>query len=288
MRKILYVVMIALMSVITFSNSSCTRIDAGHVGVKFNLYGSDKGIDNIAEVSGMVWFNPITQRVFETPTFVQIATWTADSREGSKDNEELVLTTSDGLEVRLDVSLVYRVNSENAVPIFVKYREPLDVVSKTVLRSFTRDGFNDAAANFTAEEVYSERAKFENMADSMVRSILEPEGFTVERIILLNNIRLPQSVSTNIEAKVNAKQIALQKEQELAQAVADANKKIETARGQAESMKIQADAERYAYEQKQRALTPLLIQQQFLEKWDGSYGTGNVFGQGPLLFKNIQ
>lgn len=34
---------------------SCTRIDAGHEGIKVNLYGSNKGVDNVELCTGMVW-----------------------------------------------------------------------------------------------------------------------------------------------------------------------------------------------------------------------------------------
>jgi len=279
-------VVLILMGLLT----SCgyERIDAGHVGIKVNLYGNEKGVDDVLEVTGAQWYNPIKTKIYETPTFVQNVVWTHDQREGSRHNEEFRLTTKDGMTVGIDISLNYRVLPDNAVSIFKKYRKPLQEVANTVLRNYTRDGYNTAAANFTAEEMYANRKKFENLADSLVNEILIKEGFTVENIVLVNAIRLPRSVSSSIEAKVKAKQIALQKEQELAQAKADANKKIEDARGRAESMKIEADAQRYAYEQKQRALTPLLVQQQFIEKWNGDYGTGNVFGQGPVLYKNIK
>ena len=272
------------------STTSCgyTRIEAGHVGIKVNLYGDDKGVDQVAEVTGAQWYNPIRTQIFEFPTFVQNAVWTSDTRESNDTDEGFKLTTADGLEVQLDVSLNYRVNPENAIDIFKKFRKPLDEVSATVLRNYTRDGYNEAASYFTAEQIYSERQRFKQLADSFAIRTLEKEGFTVEKIVLLNSIRLPASVQKNIEDKINARQLALKKEMELEQATADANKRIEEARGRAESMKIEADAERYAYEQKQKALTTLLVQQQFLDKWDGSYGTGNVFGDGPLLYKNIK
>ena len=283
MKKTIFGLFLGLL-ILSLNSCGYERIDAGHVGIKVNLYGNDKGVDNVTEVTGAIWFNPIKTKIYETPTFVQNAIWTADKREGSPNNDEFILTTIDGMEVKMDVSLNYRVESNNAVNIFKKYRKPLSEVSTTVLRTYTRNGYNTAASYYTAEEIYSNRKEFEKLADSLVRSILEPEGFTVEKLVLVNSIRLPESVKKSIEAKVNAKQIALQKEQELAQAAADANKKIEDARGEAESMKIKADAERYSYEQKQRSLTPLLVQQQFIEKWDGKLP---VYGQTPALFKTI-
>ena len=42
---------------VMFSVSSCyTRIDAGHEGIKVNLYGDSKGVDDVELVSGAVWY----------------------------------------------------------------------------------------------------------------------------------------------------------------------------------------------------------------------------------------
>jgi len=289
MKKSKLITVLIIFISMTFLMSSCgyERIDAGHVGIKVNLYGDDKGVDNVVEVTGAQWYNPIKTQIYETPTFVQNAIWTASETEGSEDNEEFRLTTKDGMTVKLDIALNYRVPGHNAVAIFKKFRKPLDEVANTVLRNYTREGYNTAASYFTAEEIYAERQAFERLADSLATCILEAEGFVVEKLILVNEIRLPDAIKGSIENKVEAKQIALTKESELQQTTADANKLIEKARGVAESMKIKADAEAYAYQTKNRVLSPLLIQQQFIERWDGHYGTGNVFGSGALIYKNI-
>lgn len=46
----------------------CERIDAGHAGVKVELYGSDRGVQDVELVTGMVWYNRITTAL---PTFVK-------------------------------------------------------------------------------------------------------------------------------------------------------------------------------------------------------------------------
>lgn len=53
MKKI-YLFMLALIALVT---SSCgyERIDAGYEGIKVNLYGDDKGVDDVSMVTGMVW-----------------------------------------------------------------------------------------------------------------------------------------------------------------------------------------------------------------------------------------
>ena len=51
--------------------NSCERVDAGHVGVKVNMYGDNKGVDDVVAVTGMVFYNPITTKIYEFPTFIQ-------------------------------------------------------------------------------------------------------------------------------------------------------------------------------------------------------------------------
>ena len=56
---------------LTFLFFSCERIDAGHVGVKVNQYGDNKGVDDVVAVTGMVFYNPFTTAIYEFPTFIQ-------------------------------------------------------------------------------------------------------------------------------------------------------------------------------------------------------------------------
>ena len=61
----------ALLLVCCCSTSCYTRVDAGHEGIKVNLYGDDKGVDGVELVTGAVWYNGFTTAVYEYPTFVQ-------------------------------------------------------------------------------------------------------------------------------------------------------------------------------------------------------------------------
>ncbi|MCS7004250.1 MAG: SPFH domain-containing protein [Cytophagales bacterium] len=266
-------------------SSSCTRIDAGHVGIRVNLYGSERGVDDVTEVTGIVWYNPLTTRIYEVPTYVQNAVYTRDESEGSYTNEEFRVTSKDGLIASFDVSLNYLTPPENVVKIFKKYRKPVYELEKTVLRNYLRDAFNKTASQFTADMLYERRAEFEAISDSLIRAILEPEGFVIEQVVILNELRLPESVVENINQKVAATQIAIKKQQEVAQARADADKKIEEARGEAESLLIRARAEAEANRLRQQTLNQLIIQQKWIEKWDGKLP---VYGEVPKLWKGVE
>lgn len=283
-------IMLILLSIV-----GCNRIDAGHVGIKVNLYGSNKGVSDITEVTGMVWYNKWYTAVYEVPTFVQNVVYTHDDKKDSRENEEFRVTTKDGMVARFDISMNYLTPEENIVNIFRKYRKPVQELEKGVIRTFLRDAFNNVSSNYTAEGLYENRAKFEQEAQERATSALLKEGFVVEQIVILNEIRLPDDVTQRINDKVKAAQITKQKQEEVLQEKAEAEKrvakqdgisrsKVIQAKADSAALIIQSNAEAQAYKLKNRELTVLLVQQQFLEKWDGKLP---VYGQVPELFRTI-
>lgn len=261
--------------IVCLSSCGYERIDAGHVGIKVNLYGSDKGVADVAEVTGAVWFNPFRTEIHEFPTYIQDVSY--------QGKEKLILSTSDGLEVTIEVGLNYRVDQEYVVSIFKEYRKPLGDLQDGFIFKAVRSSFSEAIQGFSAEDSYAKKSLLLKSATNLLRKKLEP-NFLVEELTYLSDPQPPASVKQNIEDKVNASQLALKKKSELDQAKADADKLIEKTRGEAESMKIKADAEKYTYEQKKLSLTPLIVQQQWIDKWNGHLPQ---YGDVPQLFKTI-
>lgn len=72
MKKLL----LFLSSLILVASTGCTRINPGYVGIKVNMYGDNRGVDDITIKTGRVWYNPITHDIYEFPVFMQNATWT--------------------------------------------------------------------------------------------------------------------------------------------------------------------------------------------------------------------
>ena len=67
MKKIKFVFMLSLILSALCLTSCSERIDAGSEGILVNLYGSDKGVDDVSLVTGRVWYNPFTEEVYEYP-----------------------------------------------------------------------------------------------------------------------------------------------------------------------------------------------------------------------------
>lgn len=263
-----------LLAVIAVSFASCTRIDAGHVGIKVNLYGTGKGVQDVTEVTGWVIYNPITTAIYEFPTFIQ-------HKEYSGENS-FVVNSKDGSEFKVSPIINYNVKSEEVPEIFVKYRRNLGEIEDGFLKTAVYDAFRMVANSYTADSLISSREMFEIKIKKVLTEQMDKDGFVIQQFT--SNLSYPETFKASIEAKNAAVQKALQADNEVKTAEAQAKIKVAQTQGQADALKIQADADAYANRVRQASLTPLLVQQQFIEKWDGKLP---VYGSVPQLFKDI-
>lgn len=236
-------IFIAFLAVITAS--SCTRIDAGHEGIKVNLYGSNKGVDNVELCTGMVWFNPVTERVYEYPTFVQTV-----------DYDPFTINAKDGSEFTVDPTLSIKMIDGSSPAIFKKYRKSVEDIINSTLYNYTKDAFRVQLNKFTTDEIVSNRETVEKAIESQLREELTKEGFNLEQ--LTSGLKYPQSI---VDA-VNAKNKAVQEAQRVAN-------ELEIVKAEAEKKIVAAEAEKKANELRTKALTPAILQQQWIEKWSG-------------------
>ena len=144
------------------------------------------------------------------------------------------------------------------------------------------DAFRLATNKYTADQLISNRQLYEIEVRRILELELLKEGFVINQFT--SNLIYPNSFKNAINAKNNAVQAALMAENKVKQAEAEAKIKVATAEGNAQSLLVQSRAEAEANTLKQRTLTPLLIQQQFIDKWDGALPT---YGTTPQLFKDI-
>jgi regulator of protease activity HflC (stomatin/prohibitin superfamily) len=254
---------------------SCERIDAGHVGVKVNLYGNGKGVDDVAECTGMVFYNPFTTKIYEFPTYIQHKEY---KKTEDVDNS-FVVNSKDGSEFQVSPIMNYSVQREKVPTIFSKYRRSLPEIEEGFLKTAVYDAFRLATNKYTADELISNRAVFE------VESQLLNEGFIINQFT--SNLIYPETFKKSIEAKNNAVQAALRAENEVKTAEAQAKIKVATANGNAEAMLTAAKAEAEANRMKQVTLTPLLLQLEWINKWNGQLPSTQL-GSGTNLMYGIK
>jgi regulator of protease activity HflC (stomatin/prohibitin superfamily) len=255
--------------------NSCERVDAGHVGVKVNMYGDNKGVDDVVAVTGMVFYNPITTKIYEFPTFIQ--------HKEYKGENSFIVNSKDGSEFSVSPIMNYSVQREKVPAIFSKYRRPLEDIEEGFLKTAVYDAFRLATNKYTADELISNRAVFEVEVRRLLDGQLLKEGFIINQFT--SNLIYPETFKKSIEAKNNAVQAALRAENEVKTAEAQAKIKVATAEGNAQAMLTSAKAEAESNRMKQVTLTPLLLQLEYINKWDGKLP---VYGEVPQLFRNIQ
>ena len=263
-----FIVMISMM----FTSCGYERIDAGYEGIKVNLYGDDKGVDDITLVTGAVWYNPITTAVYEYPTFVQTVDYAPFS-----------INAKDGSSFTVDPTISLKIVDGKSAEVFKKYRkEDITEVINTTLYNYVRNAFRIQLNNYTTDELVSKREEFEKAIEERLSTELLAENFKLEQ--MTSGLQYPQTLVNAIDAKNAAVQEAQKAQNEVLKIKAEAEKKIAAANGEAKALKIKGDAEAEYNRKIAASLSPLIVQQIMLDKWDGKLP---VYGTMPTLFKDI-
>ncbi|OHX38911.1 transposase [Vibrio parahaemolyticus] len=268
MKKLKYLLLVA---VTALTMTGCSKITAGHVGIKVNLLGGDKGVQAEEVGVGRYWVG-VNEELYSFPTFSQNYVWTASETEGSENDESISFQTVEGLAVNADVGITYRIDPTKVSKIFEKYRRGVDEITDVYLRNMVRDALVEKASTMGIENVYGAgKAELMNEVEESVSNNVADIGIIIEKIYWIGEMRLPQQIVQNINAKIAATQKAQQRKNEVAQSKAEADKKIEEARGTAESIKLKAKAESEAITLRGEALrsNPEVLQLEAVNKWNG-------------------
>lgn len=262
--------------------ASWQKVPAGHVGVQVHLLGTERGVDTFAKPVGRT-FVGWQQELYLYPTFTQNYVWTKGNDPDSEGDESLSFQDKQGLEINADVGIAYNVDPNKATVLFQKYRKGVDEITDSVLRNYVRDALNTETSTMSVEEIYGVgKAGLMERATKRVKDQVEPFGIRIEKIYWINSMRLPAGVQKALNAKIEATQKAQQRENEVQQAIAEANKAREAARGVADAQLLKAKAEAEAIEIKGRALreNANLVELTVAERWNGKYPDTLIIGDG--------
>lgn len=243
----------------TMSLTSCyERIDAGYEGMKVNLYGDGKGVDNVSLVTGAVWYNPLTEKIYQYPTFVQTV-----------DYEPFSINAKDGSSFTVDPTISLKIVDNKSPEVFKKYRKDnITYVINTTLYNYVKNAFRIQLNNYTTDELVSKREEFEKAIEGRLTRELAAENFQLEQ--MTSGLQYPPTLVRAIDAKNEAVQVSMRIENEVKSVEAAAKKKVAEAEGNAKALKIKGDAEAEYNRKIAASLSPLIIQQNMIEKWNGS------------------
>jgi len=202
--------------VIGVLTTSIVQIDAGEAGVK-KLFGK---VQRDVLGSGLHLVNPLLE-IIKLDVKTQNYTMSGANDEGQRSGDDAIrVLTADGLEVTIDLSVLYRLNSVDAPKLL---QETGADYENKIVRPITRTRIRDNAVFYEAIALFStKRDEFQQRIFRNIEVDFNKRGLTLENL-LIRNITLPASVRTTIEQKINAEQEAqkmqfvLQKEKQEAE-----------------------------------------------------------------------
>jgi regulator of protease activity HflC (stomatin/prohibitin superfamily) len=222
-----------VIAILGLLGSSVKIIDPGEVGVQV-LFGQ---VQNSVLESGLHIIDPVVSvTTFDTRT--KNYTMSAKSAEGQVQGDDAIkVLSSDGLEVAIDLSVLYRVAPSRA-PYVLQNIGPESDIEDKIVRPITRTAIRDNAVNYQAVDLYStKREEFQYKINKTIAVSFQKSGLEVQQI-LVRNITLPESVRQSIESKIQAEQDAQKMQFVLQKERQEADRKRVEAQGIADYQKI--------------------------------------------------
>jgi regulator of protease activity HflC (stomatin/prohibitin superfamily) len=212
----LFVAFVSLFSV----GCGCALVDSGQVGVSYSM--------------GKIDPEPLPPGVYVSlPVVRYVSRWNVKTQEHE---EQTQVPSSEGMIVGLDASILYHVNPQDAPKLRMTVGENY---LETIIVPFVRNAVRDTVAGYPIQSVFSTsgREEIASKIQSRLAEELAPRGIAVEAV-LLRDVRLPETFSKSVEAKLAAQQKAEQKKFELEQAHRDAEIEVARAEGAAKAQAI--------------------------------------------------
>ncbi len=294
LRRLMVIAAVAI-AILYAGCSTTTRVDAGHVGIRVKLAGSDRGIQDMPVVTGWVIYNPLTEQIVLFPTSVQNVVWTQSAHEGKPYDESITFSSAEGVNVNADIGLSFHIEPSLAPKLYGRFRlNDLEKLSDGYMHNTVREAFNDVASKLPVQDIYGAgKSKMLSEVTQKCRDVFGKDGIVIDQLTINGTLRLPQNVMDAINRAMEATQKALESRNRVAQVQAEAEQAItqahggaeaarQKAQGEADALLIRARAEAQANEIIRLSTTPAVLQYRALEHWDGKLPGYNA-GALPML-----
>lgn len=274
-----------------------TTVESGEVGIKTTKFGANPGVQPTELRPGWHW-KGIGEEIIVYPTRQRTYSYTRETNSDGAENEEIAFADQTGLPMTADVNLTIRVRDDRAAELYARWRQPFDDLLDGQIRNDVRSAIAKeteqvpvscnlnttpgaavgsapvAAAACTGSLMGAGRQQVIQRAFQRVRTKWAAEGVEISQMEWVGTIRYPPSVTAAVEARTQTEQRTLAAQQKAAEARANAEAAIETARGIAESTRLRGEALR---------ANPEIIEQIYAERSQGlcpPKATTCILGQG--------
>lgn len=254
-------VLILVVVLAMIATSSVRTVDTGYIGVKtrFGKVVSD------SLPSGLYFVIPGVEEVAKVEVREQ------------KTEMSTSASSKDLQSIQSGIAINFRPDPANAHLLF---KDVGTEYESRILDPAIEETVKAATARYTAEELITKRTAVRDEMETMLKNRVEGNHILITKFNIVN-FEFSNSFNHAIEEKQTAEQEALRATNILRRMKVEADQKIETARGAAESVKLQAMAEAEAIAVKakaeaeaQRILAEVVnkdvITLRAIERWDGT------------------
>lgn len=230
------------LGLLVFVQSICV-IPSNTVGVKYSaLHGTSK--DTLKE--GVHFVTPFVDKIYKIDTTVQERT-----------DDKVSVQTKDAQWAKMQVNVKYEVSKSNAFKVYKQYKT-MDALKENIIGNYAQNAMNEVCSNYNIIDLLGDkRNEIINKASEILKQNLEKEGVTLKMLTIKD-----LDAGKKIEKAISDEAVAKKQ-------VETAKQKQEKARTEAETKLIEAEGEANANAVKTKALTPEVLQEQWINKWDG-------------------
>ena len=193
-------------------------------------------------------------------------------------NIEDMAYSSDAQQMTLNIKFQYQIMPDKVKDITTKYGKLSSLEAR--IQPIVIEKVKSMLSKHTAMNIIANRSQLSPDAEELVKTALGEEYYINVVSVAITNIDFSDQFETAVEDKMIAEQAKLkaeyENEQKVAKAEADAKAKI-----------VSAEAEAKANELLERSLTDKILQEMYIDKWDGKLPQvvtdGNTIFQIPEL-----
>jgi regulator of protease activity HflC (stomatin/prohibitin superfamily) len=258
------------------------EVQADEVAVVFNTLSGDLAKTPLGP--GLHVIIPGVQDATIYSTAQQEYTMSGSVGEGAvRGDDAVVALTSDGQQVRIDVTVIYQIDPSNANAVHLKWK---DRYVNGLVRPVVRNQTRSALTQFRVEEIYgAQHGDLEQAIETGVRELMSTEGFLVTNV-LIRNITFSDEYVASIEQKQVAQQQAQEAQFRVQQRQQEAEQARAVAQGEADASRIRAEGEAAALQliNEQLSQNPALLQWRYIESLGDDVRLIIIPSNSPFLF----
>lgn len=261
-----------------FTFNCVYKIMPGMAGIIYNL---DGGIEGETLGQGIHLVLP-WKKIVEYPVSTETVYYTVAKEDGGVD-DGIDISTKDGKTVHVSVTYAFHMDETELPKVFTKFRgQSIEKIEAGYMKSELLRCINEVTANYNLMDIVGEkRAEINGAVYERFKNSLAEFGVIVETLNIADakpDAATAEAIQRVIDAQNKLQQATIEKQT----AEQEAERRIIEAKGKAEAARLEAEGIAAANELVRNSLSPELVKQHAIDKWNGV--VPQVSGNGNFLF----